>query len=124
MDFIKRILLILILVLTIFSCAQIEAKEYILSVNTPSISAYKTNENEFIKNRENIYCLSAISNSTSQIASRRNNDNQNGTLDGNNIVISKQFNNLIEYIYNQAYLEDKNELALFLLFHQIQPNAP
>lgn len=123
MDFIKRILLILFLALTIFSCTEIQAQEF-LSVNTQVISAIKPLEKDYINSKDNEFSLSAISNSASQILNRRNNDNQNASNDNHDVVIQKQFNNLIAYICNQAYLEDKNELALLLLLHQIQPNAP
>ena len=124
MDFVKKILLILFLVLTTFSSFEANATCQISTSNFATISAIKPIEKDFLNAKDNEFSLSAISNSTSQIANRRNNDNQNGNSENHSITLPIQFNNLITYIYNQSYLEDKNELALLLLLHQIQPNAP
>lgn len=123
MDFIKRILLILFLVLTTFSCVQVKAQES-LHVDNAVISAVKPLEKDCLNSKDNEYNISALINSNSQILNRRNNDSQNGTTNDNSILLLKQFNNLISYIQNESYLDDKNELALLLLLHQIQPNAP
>ena len=95
-----------------------------LHVDNAVISAVKPLEKDCLNNKDNEYNISALINSNSQILNRRNNDSQNGTTDNNNILTLKQFNNLISYIQNESYLDDKNELALLLLLHQIQPNAP
>lgn len=124
MDFIKRILLILFLVLTTLSCFEANAASYIGVSNCAMMSAAKPLEKDFLNAKDNEFSLSAIQNSNLQLTSRRNNDNQNSNTNDNCIVLPKQFNNLISYIYNQTYLVDKNELALLLLLHQIQPNAP
>lgn len=124
MDFVKKILLILFLVLTTFSSFEANATCQISTSNFATISAIKPIEKDFLNAKDNEFSLSAISNSTSQIANRRNNDNQNSNTNDNFVILPKQFNNLITYIYNQSYLDDKNELALLLLLHQIQPNAP
>ena len=124
MHFIKRLLLILVLT-TIFSlnsgnCCEISAIKH----DFGTISATKTIEKDFLNSKDNEIHLSSINNNETTISSRRNMDNQTGASDDETITTPKQFNNLAIYIYNQAYLEDKNELALLLLLHQIQPNAP
>ena len=124
MDFIKRILLIFFLVLATFSSFEAKSANLYSSFNCTTISATKPIEKDIINSKDNEFSLSAIQNSNTQITSRRNNDNQNGNRENHSITLPIQFNNLISYIYNQSYLDDKNELALLLLLHQIQPNAP
>ena len=124
MDFIKRILLIIFLVLATFSSFEAKSASLYSSFDCTTISATKPIEKDIINSKDNEFSLSAIQNSNTQITSRRNNDNQNGNSENHSVVLPIQFNNLISYIYNQSYLDDKNELALLLLLHQIQPNAP
>ena len=102
---------------------QVKAQES-LHVDNAVICAVKPLEKDCLNSKDNEYSISALINSNSQILNRRNNDSQNGTTDNNNILTLKQFNSLISYIQNESYLDDKNELALLLLLHQIQPNAP
>lgn len=122
MDFIKRIILIIFLVLTTLSCSKICAQEVYVAHNQV-ISALKPIEKDYINSKDNEFNISSISNSTSQISNRRSN-NSNVSNDNDIDIELKSFKNIIKYIQNQVYLDDKNELALLLLLHQIQPNAP
>ena len=124
MDLIKRILLIFILVFTIFSSFEANATGQFSNSYCATISAIKPLEKNYINSKNNQLNLSVIQNSSCQLTSRRNNDNQTCNANDNIVAQLKQFNNLISYIYTREYLDDKNELALLLLLHQIQPNAP
>ena len=124
MDFIKRILLILILVLATFSFDEANSANLYDASKCATISTLKSFEKDLIGVKDNEFSLSAIQNSNTQLNSRRNNDNQNGTSENSTISVSKQFENIITYIHNHVDLDDKSELALLLLLHQIQPNAP
>ncbi|MBR5304118.1 MAG: hypothetical protein IKU37_04760 [Candidatus Gastranaerophilales bacterium] len=124
MDFVKKILLILFLVLITFSSFEANASCQISTSNFATISAIKPIEKDFINSKENEFSLSAIQNVNTQITTRRNNDSNNNMPDDHIIVFAKKNNNLKIYTCNQSYLDDKNELALLLLLHQIQPNAP
>lgn len=124
MDFIKRILLIFVLVLATFSFNEAKCASLSQASNIASISALKVFENDYINLKDNQVALSVLNPCQSEISLRRNNDNQNAASDNNSISVSKQFENLIIYIQNQVNLDGKNELALLLLLHQIQPNAP
>jgi hypothetical protein len=124
MDYIKRILLIFILVLATFLGFEAKCAELSSTSNCLTISASKTFEKDFINSKENEFSLSAIQNVNTQITTRRNNDSNDNMPDDHIIVFAKKNNNLNIYTCNQSYLDDKNELALLLLLHQIQPNAP
>ena len=124
MDCIKRIFLILVLVLTTFSFTSAHSAELINESNVVITSANPIDKH-FIDTTQNTCTISVIENSSASIIQRRSggsNQPQNSeTLD---IPELKQFDKLIKYIYEKACLDDKNELALLLLLHQIQPNAP
>ena len=124
MDFLKRVLLIFALT-TIFSlnsanCCEISSIKY----SEGTISAPISVENDFINSKNNEFGISSTQNNQTITSRRNNNDNQGSNSDEEIIEPTKQEQNLITYIHNKAYLEDKNELALLLLLHQIQPNAP
>lgn len=124
MDFLKRVLLIFALT-TIFSlhsanCCELTNIKY----DVGTISAPISIENDFLNSKNNEFSLNAVSNNQTIATSRRNDNNQGSSSNDEIIEPLKQEQKLISYIHNQAYLEDKNELALLLLLHQIQPNAP
>ena len=124
MDFLKRVLLIFALT-TIFllnsaNCCEITNVKHDIGTISAPISV----ENDFLNSRNNEFSFSAVSNNQTIATSRRNDNNQGTSSNDEIIEPTKQEQNLITYIHNQAYLEDKNELALLLLLHQIQPNAP
>lgn len=124
MDFLKRVLLIFALT-TILSLNSANCCE-ILSIKhlEGAISAPISVQDDFINSRNNEFSINAVQNNQT-ITSRRNNNDNQGSSDSEEIIEpTKQEQNLITYIHNKAYLEDKNELALLLLLHQIQPNAP
>ena len=125
MDFIIKALLIIFFSLTTL-CANAQVEHAFISNiinNQGTISAPRNLEKDFLSAKDNNFSLSTLSNNSS-INARRQTHEENGNSNDIFYFQTKQFNNIISYIYNQAYLEDKNELALLLLLHQIQPNAP
>lgn len=125
MDYIKRLLLIFTLVLTTLSCNEIQAQEFISVDSCAVITSNRQIEKDFLKSEESELSAYAINNSASTFLKRRNNGSSDISDDNNAATPEiKQFSNLIAYIQDESYLEDKNELALLLLLHQIQPNAP
>lgn len=125
MDYIKRLLLIFTLVLATLSCNEIQAQEYISVDSCAVITSSRQFEKDFLKSKESELSVYALNNSASSFLKRRNNGSSDISDDNNATTPEiKQFNNLITYIHDELYLEDKNELALLLLLHQIQPNAP
>ena len=124
MDFIKRLVFILalttILSLNSANCAEISTSK----IHHATISSIKFVENDILNSKDNEYNLTSTQNNQTLSSSRRNKDNQGSSSNDNLIEPTKQKQTLISYIHNQAYLDDKNELALLLLLHQIQPNAP
>jgi len=124
MDFIKRILLIFVLVLTTFSFADVSANE-LSSNSSVVITSINSIERQYLNTTGKECAISMTENNSASIIQRRSgNSNQAQNSETPDIPKIKQFNELISYIHNKSYLEDKNELALLLLLHQIQPNAP
>ena len=125
MDFIIKAILFIFLSLTTLSANAFVNENFSINQihSLGSISAPKNLEKDFLSTKDNNFSIGATT-TNSSINARRQHNEENSTSDNAILIQQKQFNNLIEYIYNQAYLDDKNELALLLLLHQIQPNAP
>lgn len=124
MDFLKRVLLIFALT-TIFAfnsanCCEMSPIDSKCDVISASIAL----DNDVLNSKNNEFNLNSIQNNQIISTSRRKGDSQNSSKDETIIESPKQTQCLISYIDRQAYLEDKNELALLFLLHQIQPNAP
>ena len=124
MDFIKKIILIAVLVFATFSFQEVSCAE-IKSNATQTISALRHNEKDLINNKENNFSISSVQTSNTTINSRRKNNTQ---ANGGNIVLFLENNSSLEFlisrIQNNLHLENKNELALLFLKHQVHPNAP
>ena len=121
MDLIKRLFLIFILVFAIFSFNSANCNE-IVSADCAFISSIQA-QDKILLNQNDDLIIDIIQNSNTNINSRRNNSENTANNDANLVEIDN-FDNIISYLYNQVYLDDKNELALLFLLHQIQPNAP
>lgn len=121
MDLIKRLFLIFLLVFAIFSFNSANCDEIVNS--DCAFISYIEAQNTLSLGYNDDLIIDIIQNSNTNINSRRNNseNSANNDIDLPNI---DEFDNIISYLYNQAYLDDKNELALLFLLHQIQPNAP
>jgi len=124
MDFIKRILLILILVLATFSFSEANCASIAMPSCECVLSGGEKSSKGFLNTKENELTLNVAQNSSTSINSRRNNNSESNIDDDFVAPSLKQFDNTISYIYTKGFLDDKNELALLLLLHQIQPNAP
>lgn len=122
MKIFNKIFLILVLVLTTLCTnpSYSTQKMDVLSQGA-TITAPKTHEKDFINSRNNEFSLNAINNNESSICTRRNNDNSNTNSNNASITQIKDFKNIITFNNLQLNLDDKNELALLFLLHQIQP---
>ncbi len=121
MDLIKKIFLIFALVLTalLFNCANCNE---VVNIDCSYISSFQS-QKQILLNPNSELSIDVVQNSNATINNRRNHS-ENSTNDNVALLKINEFNNVSSYLYNMAYLEDKNELALLFLLHQIQPNAP
>ena len=119
----KHIFLIAFFVLTIFFGAEGFCADF-SQLSEPKISAPNSVEKFYLNNKENELALSASTATESTIAIRRNNSQNIGFGENPLISFFNENNIFNSYYSSNSYLENKTELALLLLKHQIQPNGP
>ena len=124
MDFLKKLLLILALVLTTFLPNEGYCAQQIHIYQHSAISSLSAKQNDILESKNNNFYLE-IANTSNQslLSSRRNNDNQNSNSNNETVSLTKQNDSLTSYVNKVKYLENNSELALRFLLFQMQPTA-
>ena len=90
-----------------------------------TISAARYFDNDLLCSKNNDYIFQNITRHDSLNINNKKTDNYNDT--GNNYFISSQTEqqvNLISYIYNNSYLNNKTKVSFKTLLSEVHPNAP
>jgi len=125
MKIIKNIILILFIFLTSnFAYANFEGN-FSLKHNSKEVvlSAFE-HKKDIINHKQDNSVLEAIINNNNSIINSRRHNQANGSNNESSCLLSQQKQNLLAYIYNKTYLDNKQKTALLPLLSQIQPHAP
>ena len=121
MNFIKKLILILIIFLFPLSAFADSSIDNDFS-NKPAISTYKHFEKDLIKNDYNNLQINLLKTSESSISPYRRNFSS-GILN-KNLIFNQEKNYNFNDIYSGLFLDNKSKTLISLLLFQIQPNAP
>ena len=121
-----RILKLVLATLIIFfsfhadaSCSQLRN----VSISA-SISCVQTDKN-IVQDKTNKPAVLLNQRNTTHFSNSRRENNDTGNNNPETAVfLNKNLQKIVDYIKNESYLENRIELALLPLLHQIQPNAP
>lgn len=125
MKLLKNMILILFLFLASnFALANFEDNSSFTHNSKEVVLSAFEHKNDIINQKEESGVLEAIINNNNLIINSRRHNQTNGSNDENICLLSQQKQNLLAYIYNKSYLDNKQKTALLPLLSQIQPHAP